>query len=84
MKAKTINLHIEKLVIDGLRDLNRHHVGAAVQNELSRLLGSQHLPDSLTQSSSIKAIDAKPIGKVSSERRLGLQIADSVYRGMKG
>ena len=83
MKAKTINLHIEKLVIDGIGDLNRHHVGTAVQNELSRLLGSQHLPDSLMKSASIEAIDTKPIGKVNSERRLGLQIADSVYRGMK-
>ncbi len=82
MSSKTVNVQIEKLVIDGLGDINHHRVGAVIQKELVRLLGSQNLSGSLTQSAFIKAIDAKPIVKASNERRLGLRIANSVYRGI--
>ena len=85
MNAKTLNLHINKLVIDGLGEVDRHNVGIAVETELHRLLTAREPQGLLKQSRSIKAIDAKPIvyTRTGRGRRLGQQIAKTVYRGIK-
>ena len=85
MKPKIINLHIDRLVIDGVGDVNRKNLSAAIQTELSRLITTQGLHSSLHQSGAIEQINAKPISLTGQirERSLGNKIAGSVYRGMK-
>ena len=85
MKTKTINLHINKIVLDGVGQINSDKLSHSVEKELHRLLTHQGLHRSLNQSSSINHISAKPIflqGSVR-EKNLGNKIAHSVYRGMK-
>jgi len=79
MTIRTLNLHIEELLIDGLGEVNQHKVSMAVQSQLQRLLNTKGVYGSLQQST------AKPLARVrhGNDKRLGLQIANSVYRGMK-
>ena len=85
MKPKTINLHIDRLVLNGLGDLNSRQLNIAIQSELCRLITAQGIHRSLHQSGILDQIKAKPIslsGQIK-ERNLGNKIAHSVYRGMK-
>ena len=85
MNNKTINLRIDKIVLDGIGQLNRGQLALALEKELHRLISSQGLHGSFNQSGSIKQITAKPIslpGQIR-EKSLGNKIANSVYRGMK-
>jgi hypothetical protein len=83
-----INLHIERLILDGL-PVNSHdgpQVRAAVQAELSRLLGSQGFSEELQAGGAFPAVRARPIHLESQAgpRQIGRQIAHSVYRGLCG
>ena len=85
MKPKTINLHIDKIVLEGVGSVNRNQLALSLQKELHGLIDSQGLHGSLNQPASINHIKAKPIsiGNRVQEKRLGNQIANSVYRGLK-
>lgn len=87
MKPGTINLHIDKIVLDvyGARHLDRAQLSLAVERELHRLISMQGLHKSLYQPGVIDQIAAKPIALNSPvrEKNLGNEIAGSVYRGMK-
>ena len=85
MKPKAINLHIDRIVLDGVGQLNRAQLALALEKELYRLISSHGLHGSLNQSISIGHVSAKPllIGNRVKEKQLGHQIAHSVYRGMK-
>lgn len=85
MKPATINLHIDRIVLDGVGQLDRGQLSLGIQKELHRLISVQGLHGSLNQSGSIKQIVAGPITLTDSikERSLGNKIAGSVYRGMK-
>ena len=85
MKPKIINLHIDKIVLDGVGSVNRDQLAVSLQKELHRLIDSQGLHGSLNQPTSINHIKARPIsiGNHVQEKRLGNQIAQSVYRGLK-
>jgi len=85
MKPGTINLHIDKIVLYGLGQLDAGQLNLAIQKELHRLIADQGLHRSLHQSRSIKRVSAQSISLTGSirERNLGNKIAGSVYRGMK-
>ena len=85
MKPTTINLNIDRIVLDGVGKLNHGQLSIAIEKELHRLISVQGLHNSLHQSFIINQISAKPIALNSPvrERDLGNKIAGSVYRGMK-
>lgn len=84
MNTKSINLYIDRVVVEGLGELHQHKLHHAVQQELQRLISNQGLHQSLNRATLIKSISAKPINaKLSSERRLGIELANSVYRGLR-
>ena len=85
MKPKTINLHIDRIVLDGVGHLNHGQLSIAIERELHRLILVQGLHNSLYQSGAINQIAANPIVLNSPvrEKNLGNKIAGSVYRGMK-
>lgn len=85
MKPKTINLHIDRIILNGVGQLNRGQLNLAIEKELHRLISIQGLHRSFNQSGSINQITAKPIvlpGQIG-EKSLGNKIANSVYGGMK-
>ncbi|MDQ3803240.1 MAG: hypothetical protein M3416_05235 [Acidobacteriota bacterium] len=83
-----INLHIERLVLEGL-PVARHeapHVRAAVEAELSRLLTERGLDAALLSGGAFARLDA---GELSLPRggdpaQLGARIAESVFGGFGG
>jgi len=81
----TINLHIERLVLDGL-PLAAHEgplVGAAVQAELARLIGEDSPAERYTRDSATPLVhtDAIP-GHYASGDGLGVQIGRAIHGGI--
>jgi hypothetical protein len=81
-----INIHIERLVLDGL-PVARHEgslVQAAVEAELARLLTAQGLPPNLMSGGAMPSVPGGAIqfGAQSSPAHLGKQIARAVHGGL--
>lgn len=81
-----INLHIDRLILDGL-PIERHHgplVKAAVEAELSRLLAADGLANSLMAGGAMPSVRAPGIQLASDSNptRLGQQIGRAVYGGI--
>lgn len=80
---RPIDLHIEELILEGFPPADRHRIGAALEKELARLLTERGL-DSLGQGEALRLdggrIEARPGDR---PERVGVQIAQSVFRGMK-
>ncbi len=81
-----INLHIERLVLDGIQIApeQRPVLQAAVESELSRLLTERGLSPSLAQGVGVPRLSASDIqvASASSPTELGHQIAQSIYGGI--
>ena len=78
-----INLHIEKLLLDGI-DLPRRHqprLQASIEAELARLLTDGGMPDAWTPTLQLRAGDLQ-LGDTSNPEQLGVRIAESVYGSM--
>lgn len=81
-----INLHIERLVLDGL-PIEHHHgllVKAAVEAELSRLLTADGLANGLISGGAMPSVPAHNIRMAdnSNPKKLGQQIGRAVYGGI--
>lgn len=80
-----VNLHIERLVIDGLA-VGRHEgpaVEAAVAAELTRLIGDTAGPDRFADTGSQRLIRTEPIAQAAGDgAHLGAQIGRAIYGGI--
>ena len=81
-----INLHIERLILEGLPIERRHHalVQSAVESELARLLTAGGLGAGLSNGGALHSLPAASI-RLTAEAdpaRVGQQIAQAVYRGI--
>jgi hypothetical protein len=79
-----INLHIERLVLEGL-PLERAQgpqVQAAVQQELTRLLGANGVAPGLPGAMPYARGSEVSYSRESTPRQLGTQIAQSVHGGL--
>ena len=85
MNNTNVNLHIERLVLDGitLSVRERAVLGTAVSTELTRLISEGGLPANLPASGIVPSIPAGAIqlGGDNNPARLGQQIAQAVYGG---
>ena len=84
MNVRSINLHIDKLILDGFDGLDARRLEAAVRLELQRLLSDQDTLALLRQSGNVDEIPALSISDNATvqEQSLGQQIASSVYKGI--
>lgn len=80
-----INLHIERLVLDGVDSTSGQNelLRASVTKELTQLFKSGGLASNLVDGAAVNRVNAKNI-QVNGEKpqALGQQIAQSVYRGI--
>jgi hypothetical protein len=81
-----IQLHIERLILEGL-PMSRHQsavVQAAVEQELGRLLNAGQLNSQIASGGAMPALQGGMIQatNVASPARLGAQIAGAVYSGI--
>lgn len=80
---QTIELHIEKLVLHGFSPHHRHHIGDAVQAELSRLFSERGIPPGFTGGVQLPVINAGSFSMQpgSQPGSIGKNIAGSIYKG---
>ena len=83
-----INLHVERLILDGL-PLERRHgplVQAAVEEELTRLLGAEELGGEWRSGGAVPRLNAPgfQLANENPPHRLGQQIARSIYSSIGG
>lgn len=81
-----INVHIERLILDGLPVTSHQgpQVQAAVERELARLLVADGLSDELRTGAAVPQVRAGgfELAKGNHPTRLGQQVARSVYGGI--
>lgn len=77
----SIELEIEQLVLDGFSVADRHRIGQAVQQELSRLLAEGGLPLSLTGNLELTHLDGGVFeaGQGAAAETIGSSVAQSLY-----
>lgn len=83
-----IELHIDRLVLEGLPLENRHgpQLREAIERELSQLLSTHGLAPNLQREQSIRRLQTPAIQLSHSPQpqSLGQQIAQSIYSGIGG
>lgn len=79
-----IEVQIDELVLDGFVGLDGAQIGAAVQQELARLLAEGEVSTFLMQSGAIAQMDggALTVHPGANAEGLGAQIARAVYGGL--
>jgi hypothetical protein len=80
-----INLHIERIVLDGIRftPQEQRQFRAVVESELTRLLVERGMSSDLQTAGALRSVPAQPIHVVDrSPAALGQQVAQSIYGGI--
>ena len=85
MKPKNIELNIEELVLQGFSPGDRHLIGEAVEQELTRLLADRGVPQSLERGREIANMNggAFEVAPDSRAQVVGAQVAKAVYEGLR-
>jgi hypothetical protein len=83
MKPRSIELHIEELVLDGFPPADRYRIAEAIEGELARLLTEQGFPGQM-QSGDINRLDGGTFDIAQGERAdaIGSQIAQHIHGGL--
>jgi len=85
MKQANIELHIDRLILEGLPDVNRDQLGEVFRQELERLFLEKGIPQGLRHGGSLAQLNGKAL-KVGHEAKgdsVGIQLAQSVYGGFR-
>jgi hypothetical protein len=85
MRPKSVELHIEELVLDGFSPGDHYGINEAVESELSRMFAEQGIPQLMEQSGEIERLQAgmSELEKGSRDDAIGVQVARAVYGGLK-
>ena len=84
MKQKNIELNIDELVLHGFSPGDRHSIGEAVEQELTRLLADRGVPKSLERGGEVANVDggAFEVAHGSRSEVVGTQVAKAIYGGL--
>ena len=79
-----VELQIDELILHGFDPRERQRIGAAVQQELTRLLGAQGVPQGLAQGGRFEQVNAGAftVAPGMSAEAIGAQVAQAVYGGL--
>ena len=81
-----INLHIEKLVLDGIATEPHHLVElkSTVEATLSQSIITQRLSSAVQSNNNLRSLSCGSISidNINIQKNLGQKIADAVYRGI--
>jgi len=80
----SIRLHIEELVLNGFAPGDRQRIGAAVEQELVRLLAERPLPAALAQGRPRERVDGGSFRLATGAKpgAVGAQIAGAIHGGL--
>ena len=81
---RSVEIHIEHLVLHGLSPHERHHIGDAVQAVLQQMFAQQGLPAMLTKGIFIQHLDAGAFDIHHGQKpaATGESIAGTLYKGL--
>jgi hypothetical protein len=84
MKPRSIDLHIQELVLHGFPPGDRYRIGDAVRVELARLLAEQGVPAALTREREVARLDVGAFEFAPGAKAEGLAagVALSVHGGL--
>lgn len=84
-RPRRVDVHIEELVLHGFDPRDRHRIGEAVREELSRLLAEGEPPLSPMHAREVRRIDGGAFGvrQGQSPTVTGSQVARAVYGGLR-
>ncbi|MEM6398648.1 MAG: hypothetical protein AAF757_00225 [Cyanobacteria bacterium P01_D01_bin.116] len=79
-----LELYIEKLVLDGVAVGSRRRITKVVEQELTRLLTEQGVPNGLQQGAQIPHVDGGvfQVAENAKPEVIGVQVAQSIYGGL--
>jgi len=79
-----VQLHIEELVLHGFAGVDRHQIGARVQEELTRLFAEQGVPPGLAAGGNVARIDGGTFTVAPNPKPhwIGAQVAQAIYNGV--
>jgi hypothetical protein len=82
---KSVELHIEELVLHGFEPRDRHRIAEALQQELTRLFTDGGVPASFGEHREISRVDAGAfnVEPAESVERTGIQIGEAIYGGLR-
>lgn len=85
MTQRNIELEIEQLVLHGFSPTDRHRIGEAVRTELTRQLAENGVAKLLARGGRIRQLVAGSFDVTpgSGADTVGIQVARSVYQGLK-
>lgn len=80
-----VELHIERLVLEGVSPTDRHAVASALERELGRLIRTRGLPAALRRSGHLRSVTAElpERRRSASGATTGTAVARSVYGGLE-
>ena len=81
-RTNVVELHIDELVLDGVTADDRD-VGAAVQREMTRLLGQRAFQAALSCGGTAATLNGGAI-ETSGDHTTGRNIANAVMKGIRG
>ncbi len=83
---RSIELHIEELVLHGFAPDNHEQFAAAVESELTRLLTERGIPSLLTASGEVEQLGGSAFRIQQGEQAevTGQHLAKAIYTGVKG
>jgi hypothetical protein len=83
MRGPDIDLHVDEVVLHGVAPGDRHRVGQAIGDELTRLLTVDGLSPALTRGVEVDHIDAGAFRQpTTGPAAVGAQIARTVHCGL--
>ena len=86
MRPTNLEFEIEELVLHGFSNRDRHQIGAAVEQELTRLFTEQSLASPITHSVAIDHLDGGTftVSDGMPPTAIGVQIAQAIYTQFNG
>lgn len=81
---RSVELHIEELVLNGCAPADRYTIGEAVERELTRMLIEQGAPPAIARDVEIAHLNAGAINVKPGARAeaTGIQLARAIYGGL--
>ena len=79
-----LDLHIEELILHNFPSHQRHLVGAAIEQELTRLFTEQGVPSAWAKGAELGQIDggAFNVAANATPKAIGSQVAQAIYGGI--
>ena len=81
---RSLDLHIEELVLNGFAPADRYRIGEAIERELTRLLNEKGVPSGLDRGTEIDSVNAGTfeVSAGMTADAIGRHISQAVYGGL--